>query len=179
MKQNREQIKRGEIYMYDFGPREGSIQTGYRPVLVLQDERISANAPTVVVAAITTATKKRYLPSHIDLDSETGLKEPSMVLLEQIQSVNKSELTRYIGRVDNEDTLRKIDVGVKKLLGLWKYKDWTKDIRCLCGRCMSEYRMQKDYIVRRVDPMNKVKDQCDKCGNMGYDYYVYKRGEEK
>ena len=58
-------IRRGDIFLYDFGVNTGSIQNGYRPVLVVQADDFNANAPTVIVAAITSATGKRYLPSHI------------------------------------------------------------------------------------------------------------------
>ena len=57
-------IRRGDIFLYDFGVNTGSIQNGYRPVLVVQADDFNANAPTVIVAAITSATGKRYLPSH-------------------------------------------------------------------------------------------------------------------
>ena len=89
-------IRRGEIYSYDFGITEGSIQSGRRPVLVIQADNFNEKAPTVIVASITTVIKKRYLPSHIILGDRFGLLKPSMVLLEQIQTVNKSDLKDYI-----------------------------------------------------------------------------------
>ena len=60
-------VRRGEIYSYDFGTTEGSIQSGRRPVLVIQADNFNEKAPTVIVASITTVIKKRYLPSHIIL----------------------------------------------------------------------------------------------------------------
>ena len=56
-------VKRFEIYNYNFGENPGSIQSGYRPVLVIQDDRMNENSPTTIIAAITTAIKKTYLPS--------------------------------------------------------------------------------------------------------------------
>ncbi len=64
--QRRQPIKRGEIYYYDFGFTEGSIQSGRRPMLILQAD-FNEKAPTIIAAAITTVIKKRYLPSHIVL----------------------------------------------------------------------------------------------------------------
>ena len=87
------EIRRGDIFSYDFGTRIGSIQSGVRPVLVIQADNFNANAPTVIVASITSVIKKRYLPSHIILGEDFGLTKPSMVLLEQIQTVNKDDLT--------------------------------------------------------------------------------------
>ena len=109
-------MKRGEIYLHDFGSNEGSIQNGVRPVLVVQcDEGNQASTMTVIVA-LTSVIKKRYLPSHIVLGDKFGLKESSMVMLEQLKTVNQTELTEYIGFVDSEYLLRKISLGLKKHL---------------------------------------------------------------
>ena len=97
----RKEIQRGDLFYYDFGKREGSVQSGERPVMVIQADNFNANAPTIIVAAVTAVMKKKYLPSHIILGEDFGLKKPSMVLLEQIQTVNKDELTDYIGSVND------------------------------------------------------------------------------
>ena len=94
-------IRRGDIFLYDFGVNTGSIQNGYRPVLVVQADDFNANAPTVIVAAITSATGKRYLPSHIIIGEGFGLSKPSMVMLEQQRTVNKDELIEFIGHIDS------------------------------------------------------------------------------
>lgn len=108
------EIRRGDIFSYDFGTRIGSIQSGVRPVLVIQADNFNANAPTVIVVSITSVIKKRYLPSHIILGEDFGLTKPSMVLLEQIQTVNKNDLTEYIGFVDDERLWRQINAALKK-----------------------------------------------------------------
>lgn len=167
-------IKRGEIYFYDFGQNEGSIQSGRRPVLVLQADNFNAKAPTILVAAITTVIKKQYLPSHIILGESYGLSKPSMVLLEQISTVNKSQLTDYVGFVEDEHIWRKINIALKKTFGLWLYnRERTGDIRCLCPRCLQAYKDDPNYIVKRLDPLAGTKDKCDKCESMGWDYIVY------
>lgn len=111
-KNGQTEIRRGDIFSYDFGTRIGSIQSGVRPVLVIQADNFNANAPTVIVASITSVIKKRYLPSHIILGEGFGLMKPSMVLLEQIQTVNKDDLTEYIGFVDDERLWRQINAGI-------------------------------------------------------------------
>ena len=118
---DRKTVRRGEIYSYDFGTTEGSIQSGRRPVLVIQADNFNEKAPTVIVASITTVIKKRYLPSHIILDDRFGLEKPSMVLLEQIQTVNKSSLTDYIGFVEDERIWKQINAAIKQTFGLWFY----------------------------------------------------------
>lgn len=174
MSKDKKIIKRGDIYYFDFGIAEGSIQSGRRPVLVIQEDNFNAKAPTIIVASITAVIKKRYLPSHIILGERFGLSKPSMVLLEQIQTVNKSALTDYIGFVDDEKIWKSINVAIKKTFGLWLYnKERTGDIRCLCSKCRSDYMSNPNYVVRRLDPLVSVKEKCDKCDGMGYDYVVY------
>lgn len=168
------EIRRGDIFSYDFGTRIGSIQSGVRPVLVIQADNFNANAPTVIVASITSVIKKRYLPSHIILGEDFGLTKPSMVLLEQIQTVNKDDLTEYIGFVDDERLWRQINAALKKTFGLWLYNtDRIGDIRCLCPKCLNDYFRNPNYVVRRLDPFQKSKGTCDKCNDRGWDYIVY------
>lgn len=118
----KKKISRGDLFYYDFGEREGSIQSGIRPVLVVQANEFNTNAPTIIVASLTTVLKKRYLPSHIILGKKFGLKKPSMVLLEQIQTINKNDLLDYIGSVNDERLMKRIDNSLKKTFGFWFYK---------------------------------------------------------
>lgn len=172
----KKEIERGDLFYYDFGSRKGSIQSGIRPVMVIQANSFNANAPTVIVAALTSVIKKQYLPSHIVLGENYGLKKPSMVLLEQVQTVNKKELVEYVGTVKDEKMLRRINAALKKTLGLWiEYNSNQKDIYCLCTKCLQAYIESPDYIIRRVDPFAKVRDKCCKCENRGWDYYVLQR----
>lgn len=122
----------------------------------------------------TSVIKKRYLPSHIILGEDFGLTKPSMVLLEQIQTVNKDDLTEYIGFVDDERLWRQINAALKKTFGLWLYNtDRIGDIRCLCPKCLNDYFCNPNYVVRRLDPFAKSKGTCDKCNDRGWDYIVY------
>lgn len=166
-------VKRGEIYCYDFGVNEGSIQNGVRPVLVVQADDFNAHSSTTIIAALTTAVKKTYLPSHIFLGMEYGLNSPSMVMLEQLRTINQSELFSYIGIVDDQKILNRISAGLKKTFGAWIYNTTRKgDIRCLCPKCLADYKLNKDFVVSRVDPLKRNKDRCDKCNGYGYDYFV-------
>lgn len=169
-----QKVRRGEIYLYNFGSNAGSIQNGIRPVLVVQCDEVNRTSTTTIVAALTSVIKKRHLSSHIILGDNFGLKEPSMLMLEQLKTVNQSELVKHIGFVDNEYLLRKINLGLKKSLGLWvdKPQKQKSDIRCLCGKCLDDYKSNPDYIVKRFDPFTKVKQKCDKCQSYGYDYII-------
>jgi mRNA interferase MazF len=168
-----QKVKRGEIYLYNFGNNEGSIQSGNRPVLVVQCDDGNQASTTTVVAALTSAIKKRYLPSHIILGNNFGLREPSMVMLEQLKTVNQVDLVNYIGIVDSDYVICQINNGLKKALGVWKDKPHHKDnIRCLCGKCLQDYKLNPNYVIRRLDPFVRQKQMCDKCQSYGYDYIV-------
>ena len=92
-------VKRGEIYMADLSGVQGSEQGGIRPVLVIQNDTGNMHSPTTIVAAITTKNKTN-IPTHIELDKcLCGLPQDSIVLLEQIRTIDKSRLIRQIGSV--------------------------------------------------------------------------------
>ncbi len=175
-----EKVKYGEIYYYNFGRHEGSVQNGIRPAVVIQDDRLNRNSPTTLIAAITSVTKKVYLPSHVVLGEDFGLSKPSMVLLEQVACVNQDDLQDYVGTIDDKRILRFIRNGIKKTFGLWDYTPKGKaDVRCLCHRCLQDYINTKTYIVKRLDPFSTAKDECDKCNSMGYDYILIPRTKKK
>ena len=173
---NERNIKRFDIYLYDFGKNEGSIQSGLRPVLVIQDDRLNENSPTTIVAAITTAAKKLYLPSHVFIGQEYGLEKPSMVMMEQIRVINQTDLIRFIGHISDDYTQRLLSNAAKKALGFWNYEPKNKlSIRCLCPKCLDAYKQTGEYLVRRLDPFQKSKDSCEKCNGTGWDYVVTPR----
>lgn len=92
-------IKRGDIYYADLAPIVGSEQDGIRPVLVIQNDIGNQHSPTVIVAAIT-SRKKTIQPTHISLADVPDLKSDSIVLLEQIRTIDKLRLKGYIGALD-------------------------------------------------------------------------------
>lgn len=173
---NNRRIRNGDIYLYDFGSNKGFVQNGYRPVVVLQADNFNAKAPTIMVAAITTAIKKTFLPSHVLIEDRYGLDEPSMIMLEQQRTVNKEDLITYIGHIDNSNVLRRIHNGLMKLYGYWDYTRYNKaNIRCLCSSCLNKYKYVPDLVVKRVDPLTNIKEKCDQCQGYGYDYFVFKK----
>lgn len=169
-------VKRFEIYLYDFGAMPGSIQNGIRPALIIQDNRFNENSPTTIVAAITSVIKKERLPSHIFLGQEFGLSKPSMVMLEQLRTINQDELREYVGAISDPYLTKIIGRGIKKTLGMWDYAPRDKTaIRCLCPQCAESYRNTRSFIIRRLDPFQKAKDACDRCNRPGWDYVVVDR----
>ena len=112
-------VKRGEIYYADLSPVVGSEQGGVRPVLIIQNDTGNRYSPTVIAAAITSQTGKARLPTHIELpvEEECGLTKDSVVLLEQVRTLDKKRLRERMGRVD-ERTMEKIDTAIAVSFGL-------------------------------------------------------------
>jgi mRNA interferase MazF len=95
-------IKRGEIYYADLSPVVGSEQGGVRPVLIVQNDVGNRYSPTVIAAAITSQKDKAKLPTHIEIDAaKSGLAKNSVVLLEQIRTIDKRRLKERMGEVDS------------------------------------------------------------------------------
>ena len=112
-------VKRGEVFYADLGEGIGSEQSGIRPVVVIQNDMGNKYSPTVIAAAITSQTTKNKLPTHIDIDSKTyGLKSDSVVLTEQIRTIDKSRLKEKIGHIEDETTLSKINNAIGVSFGL-------------------------------------------------------------
>ena len=102
-------VKRGEIYYADLSPVVGSEQGGVRPVLIVQNDTGNRHSPTVIAAAITSQMGKAKLPTHIGLSAQSsGLPKDSIVLLEQIRTLDKTRLKKKIGTL-SEKTLKKVD----------------------------------------------------------------------
>ncbi len=111
-------VKRGEIYYADLSPVVGSEQGGVRPVLIIQNDVGNKYSPTVIAAAITSRMGKTKLPTHIDVYAErAGLARDSVVLLEQVRTLDKRRLREKMGRLD-EDIMSEIDTAIAVSLGL-------------------------------------------------------------
>ena len=92
-------IKRGQIWYANLEGSQGSEQGGYRPVLIVQNDKGNLHSPTTIVAIITSKQTKAKLPTHIWLSVTCGLKVNSMVELEQLRTIDKSRLKGYIGQI--------------------------------------------------------------------------------
>lgn len=115
------QVYRGQIYYADLEPSFGSEQGGLRPVLIVQNDIGNKYSPTTIIAAITARIyTKQNLPTHHKLLSSVGLKRDSIVLLEQIRTIDKARLREYIGKI-NIDDLIQIENKLIVSLGINKY----------------------------------------------------------
>lgn len=111
-------VKRGDLFYADLSPVIGSEQGGVRPVLVIQNNIGNKYSPTIIIAAITSQINKAKLPTHVEIGGqEYGLPKDSVVLLEQIRTIDKKRLREKIGKFDNE-MMRSIDDALKISIGL-------------------------------------------------------------
>jgi mRNA interferase MazF len=111
-------VKRGDIFYADLSPVVGSEQGGIRPVIIIQNDIGNKYSPTVIVAAITSQINKAKLPTHVEISSEEyGLNKDSVVLLEQIRTLDKKRLKEKIGHMTEHD-IQKVEEALLISVGL-------------------------------------------------------------
>ena len=111
-------VKRGEIYYADLSPVVGSEQGGVRPVLIVQNDVGNKHSPTVIAAAITSQKDKSKLPTHISLNAAScGLAKDSIVLLEQVRTLDKKRLKERMGELDS-DAMSQVNTALSVSFGL-------------------------------------------------------------
>ena len=116
-------VRRGEIYYADLSPVVGSEQGGMRPVLIVQNDVGNRYSPTVIAAAITSQQNKARMPTHIDIEAHTyGLSKNSVVLLEQMRTLDKRRLRERMGCLD-EKAMQRVDGAIAISLGLRAERD--------------------------------------------------------
>uniref|UniRef100_A0A7C5Z4H2 Type II toxin-antitoxin system PemK/MazF family toxin n=1 Tax=Caldicellulosiruptor owensensis TaxID=55205 RepID=A0A7C5Z4H2_9FIRM len=124
------EIKRGDIFYADLAPHVGSEQGGIRPVLVIQNDIGNKYSPTVIVAAITSQIGKAKFPTHVEIRAgEFGLSRDSVILLEQIRTIDKVRLKNKVGKL-SEEVMEKVNQAILISLGLIEWTaegfDWKK-----------------------------------------------------
>jgi mRNA interferase MazF len=116
--QAEQSVRRGDIYYADLSPVVGSEQGGIRPVLIVQNNVGNRHSPTVIAAAITSQIGKARLPTHIELSARTyGLSRDSVILLEQVRTIDKKRLKERMGRLD-ESLMDRVDSALTVSFGL-------------------------------------------------------------
>ena len=111
-------IKRGDVYCVDLSPVVGSEQGGVRPVLIIQNDTGNKHSPTVICASITSKLNKAPLPTHVTIESDIfGMLKDSVILLEQIRTIDKSRLEKKLCHLD-DSIMKQIDKALKISLSL-------------------------------------------------------------
>ena len=165
-------MKRGELYHADLNPVFGSEQGGYRPVLIIQNNRGNQHSPTVIVAAITSQPKTK-LPTHVPINGIRGLEKESFVMLEQIRTVDKRRLDDYVGRL-NRDQMNRVEKALRTSMEIKKLDKPV--LMCLCPVCAKPFYNSKEHFIIRADQNQTIKGTCMFCHvRQGYDYLIRKK----
>lgn len=163
-------ILRGDMYYADLSPVVGSEQGGVRPILIIQNNIGNKHSPTTIVAAITGRVKPE-LPTHISLAGMPELEKDSIVLLEQIRTIDKRRLNNYIGTLD-EVLMNEINHALAVSIGLHGNINQPL-IMSLCPTCAQQFYDSPVHTIKRVDPKQKIKELCMLCNvRQGYDFEI-------
>lgn len=177
-------IKRGDIYYADLGEGKGSEQKGYRPVLIIQNNIGNKYSPTVIVAAITSSNDKNNIPTHVPLDScKYNLPKNSIVLLEQVRTIDKTRLNNKVGRLDNK-IMDFIDRSLDISLGLgdarfnesyvYEKLDKIKKLDVLINKY--KHKENTDITMQKLERISVMGDIINYCKNFNIDCRIYLEG---
>lgn len=169
--------KRGDIYFADLGQGVGSEQMGYRPVVIIQNDVGNKHSPTVIVAAITSKVDARAKqPTHCFIGTDYGLELPSVLLLEQIRTLDKKRLEKFAGSLQ-EKHLRELNRALAISVGLIKPPQQNL-VLCLCKPCADNFHIDGKYDLVRISE-NEERDICTYCNHrMGYEYVLLPKAEK-
>ena len=143
---------RGEIYLADLGGGKGSEQRGRRPVMIIQNNVGNKYSSTVIVAALTSEIEgKAQLPTHYHIGASNGLFKDSMILLEQIRTIDKSRIIHYIGQAP-----KKHINGIDRALGISIGLNDTVPI-CLCSDCAKGIHRSGTFVIKKTSCTIKTK----------------------
>ena len=154
---------RGELYYADLGKGIGSEQEGYRPVVIIQNNLGNKYSPTIIVAPVTTNHEsKAKLPTHCYIGAESGLDASSVILLEQLRTIDKKRLGNYVGRL-NRTHLRQLNHALAISVDLKEPKK-TKIRIYLCRTCAHNFYDAGSFILRRIGRLQTNNQACCYCG---------------
>lgn len=168
--------QRGDMYYADLGRGIGSEQQGYRPVVIIQNNTGNKHSPTVIVAAISSKVGvKPKLPTHYFINAENGLELPSIILMEQLRTIDKQRLAKYIGRLSQKH-ISGMNHALAVSIGLIEPIP-SKLTLCLCSVCADAFRSTGAFILQEITSGPAEKRPCAYCGNNpGTDYSVTAKG---
>jgi mRNA interferase MazF len=170
-----EKITRGDVFLANLDPIVGHEQGGYRPVVVIQNDVGNGHSPTTIVAAITTADKPQ-LPTHVPFRSADGIKTNSIILCEQIRTLDKSRLEGRLAHL-SDHTMKAVDgaLGISVGIKSEQKQDVGMEL-CLCPRCLQNFKNTEEYYVNRTK--DDVRQQCDYCGvRAGFTYSIKRKSK--
>lgn len=158
-------IKRGDIFYADLNPVVGSEQGSIRPCLVVQNDLGNMYSPTIIITPITRNLHKNPLPTHVLIPRHSsGLDTDSLVLAEQIRTIDRKRFKEYIGRVDDE-IMPEIDKALAVCIGLEKRRPPKGEMLnlTLCTQCENDFKNSGYLLIKKG--LHKDKSKCDYCKN--------------
>lgn len=163
--------KRGDVLYVNFGNGIGSEQSGVRPALVLQNDVGNKYSQTIIVASITSSHKKD-LPTHIPLSCIDFLEPRSVLLMEQIRTIDLSRVIKYMGHF-RDNLMGAIDQALSISVGLEKRKPKGMVIS-LCSQCANIFYDSPYHTIHRLDPNQIEKEPCTYCSvRDGYSFKIH------
>lgn len=143
----KETYHRGDLYYADLGVGVGSEQNGYRPVVIIQNDIGNKHSPTTIVAPLTTRIKtKSKLPTHYYISPTSGLNQPSIIMLEQIRTIDKARLDKYIGKLSGLDIIG-LNHSLAISVGLVSIS--SKIMQCICSDCAKSFSNVSCFVLKR------------------------------
>ena len=170
---------RAALYYADLGKGIGSEQEGYRPVMIIQNNKGNKYSPTVIVAPVTTNHEaKAKLPTHCYIGAESGSDTSSVILLEQLRTIDKKRLGHYIGRL-NQTHLQQLNQALAVSIQLTEASVSRISI-CLCSTCAKKFSSIGAFSLQQRSHRQKAKEVCAVCKQSpGIDYEMIQRKRGK
>ena len=169
---------RGELYYADLGKGIGSEQEGYRPVVIIQNNMGNKYSPTVIVAPVTTNHEaKAKLPTHCYIGTESGLDASSVILLEQLRTIDKQRLGHFVGKL-NQKHLQQLNHALAISIHLTDTRINRISI-CLCCICAKNFSSIGAFSLQQKSHSQMMKKLCSACKQspgVDYDMIQRKRG---
>ena len=159
---NKRKVRRGDIYYAYLNPVVGSEQGDCRPVLIVQNDVGNDHSPTVIVTPLTRNLRKNPLPTHVRLPKSCGLDRDSLVLAEQIRTIDRTRLSNYIGHIDKE-TQTEVDTALAVCIGLERRRPPKGEmlVLTLCHKCEADFRNSGYMLLKKG--WQEIKEDCDFC----------------
>lgn len=148
-------VKRGDIVLCDLGFGEGSEQSGIRPCVVIQNDKGNRYSTTLIVAAITSSSAKAKMPTHIEIDEKCGLDKASVILCEQIRTIDKNRVKKFIGSV-NREVREKIDKALMVSVEVFKNGELAVKEQAVKVKCIEDTLLNIYNICNDKDTIEKI-----------------------
>lgn len=168
------QVYRGDIFYASLDPVIGSEQGGKRPVIIVRGNSNNPNNSVITIAPVTTELKKEFLGTHFIIDEDCNLPEKSMLLGEQIRSIDVERLGEYVGSI-SYNTMIRIEEHLKYGIGINPDEDPYKFETELCVSCAKRFYNGNRYIIFRKDKFDRAKGTCSCCGKRKAHRYIFIR----